>query len=280
MPDYVAVPHIAYNWMIVTYFFLGGLGAGAFLLSAAADFWKREFKPVGKTAAILAPLAVGIGLLFLVIELGRPERFWRLLLTFNYTSAISWGVWFLTIFFVLSAIHALLSLMGKESKFVAYACAPFAVLVATYTGVLLSQSLGTTFWHSAFIPVLFMNSGLLSGIAATAVLSAKRQSPELSAKLSKLIGWLLVVELGLIIVEVFALLNGVAESVEIANALLVGDFSFRFLGVEIVLGTIIPLAILFKRKMNSTTLAVASTLVLVGIFMMRYVIVIGGQVIN
>ena len=150
MPDYVAVPHIAYNWMIVVYFFLGGLGAGAFLLSVAANYWKRDLKPIATIAAIIAPLAVGIGLLFLVVELGRPERFWRLLLTFNYTSAISWGVWFLNIFFLLSVIHAWLSLKGKESRFVAYAGVPFAILVGTYTGVLLSQSLGNAFWHSAF----------------------------------------------------------------------------------------------------------------------------------
>jgi len=44
MPDYVAVPHTAYDWIIVAYFFLGGLGAGAFLLSVAANYWKQELK--------------------------------------------------------------------------------------------------------------------------------------------------------------------------------------------------------------------------------------------
>ncbi len=280
MPDYVAVQHVAYNWMIVVYFFLGGLGAGAFLLSAAANFWKQELKPVAKTAAIIAPLAVGVGLLFLIVELGRPERFWRLLLTFNHTSAISWGVWFLNIFFALSVIHAWLSLKGKESKSVAFACVPFAVLVGTYTGVLLSQSLGNALWHSAFVPVLFLNSGLLSGIAATAMLSTAHQSAEVSAKLAKIIGWLVLVELGMIVVELFALLNGGAESVEVAKALLSGEFAFLFLGVEILLGALIPVAILLRRRVNSGALAIASVLVLVGVFTMRYVIVIGGQVIN
>lgn len=280
MPEYVAVPQIAYNWMIVTYFFLGGLGAGAFLLSAAATCWKQELKPVAKTAAIIAPLAVGLGLLFLVAELGRPERFWRLLLTFNYTSAISWGVWFLNIFFVLSVINAWLALKGNESKSVAWAGGPFAILVGTYTGVLLSQSVGNAFWHSAFVPVLFLNSGLLTGIAATAMLSGRHQSEELSAKLAKIIGWLVVVELGLILVELFALLNGGARSVEVANALLGGKFGFLFLGVEIMLGSLIPLVILFRKKVNSAALATASILVLIGVFVMRYVIVIGGQTIN
>ncbi|KKK48645.1 hypothetical protein LCGC14_3143050, partial [marine sediment metagenome] len=152
--------------------------------------------------------------------------------------------------------------------------------VGTYTGVLLSQSVGNAFWHSAFVPVLFLNSGILTGIAATAMLSGRHQSEEVSAKLAKIIGWLLVVELGLILVELFALLNGEARSVEVANALLGGKFGLLFLGVEIVLGALIPLVILFRRKVNSAALATASILVLIGVFAMRYVIVIGGQTIN
>ncbi len=280
VPDYVAVPHIAYTWMIVAYFFLGGLGAGAFLLSAAAICWKEQLKPVAKTAGIIAPLAVGLGLLFLVVDLGKPERFWRLLVTFNYTSAISWGVWFLNVFFALSVLNAWLLLRGKASKAVAWAGAPVAILVGAYTGVLLSQSLGNAFWHSAFVPVLFLNSGILTGVAATAMLSGRSLSDELSAKLAKIIGWLVVAELGLIVVELFALLNGDAESVEVAQALLGGKFAFLFLGVELLLGALVPLAILFRRKVNAAALATASVLVLIGVFTMRYVIVIGGQTIN
>jgi len=82
VPDYVTVPHIAYSWMIVAYFFLGGLGAGAFLLSAAATCWKQELKPVAKTAGVIAPLAVGLGLLFLVVDFGRADRVWRVVLNF------------------------------------------------------------------------------------------------------------------------------------------------------------------------------------------------------
>ena len=76
------------------------------------------------------------------------------------------------------------------------------------------------------------------------------------------------------------LLNGEAEGTHAAKELLAGSFSFLFLGVEIVLGALIPLLILLRNKVNSAALAVASILVLIGIFTMRYVVVIGGQVIN
>jgi len=281
MPDYVAVPHMAYNWMVAVYFFLGGLGAGAFLLSVAANYWRQELKPVAKTASVVAPIAVAVGLFFLWLDLGMPFRVWRLFLSFNPRSALSWGVWFLNIFFVLSLINAWLSLKGQtdKAKGVAYLGVPFAVLVGAYTGVLLGQSPGSALWHSALIPVLFLNGGLISGIAAAIIFSVKRESGELLSKLGKVVAWLVVLELGLLIVELLALFNGGTEGVEAANALLAGEFSLLFIGVEVVLGALIPLLILLRSKVSPAALAVASALVLVGVFTMRYVIVIGGQVI-
>ena len=58
--------HLAYDWMIVTYFFFGGLSAGAYMFSVAANYWKQEFKPLAKTAAILAPITLTIGMFFLL----------------------------------------------------------------------------------------------------------------------------------------------------------------------------------------------------------------------
>ena len=282
MPDNVAVPHMAYNWMIAVYFFLGGLGAGAFLLSVTANYWKQEFKPVAKTASVIAPIAIAVGLLFLLLDLGQPLRAWRLFLSFNPTSALSWGVWFLNIFFALSLVYAWFLATGQASRarLAAYAGVPFAILVGTYTGVLLAQAPGRVLWHSALVPVLFLNGGLVSGVAATMLLSAGRQSKELLSKLGKVAGWLVVLELVLVAIEVIILFNGEAKGVEVAKALLTGEFSFLFLGVEIVLGALIPLAILLRSKATSVALALASVLVLIGVFTMRYVVVIGGQVIN
>ncbi len=280
-PDSVAVPHLAYNWMIAVYFFLGGLGAGAFLLSVTANYWKQEFKPVAKAAAMIAPIAIAVGLFFLWLDLGMKFRVWRLFLSFNPASALSWGVWFLNIFFALSAVYAWLLLKGQtdKAKGVAYLGVPFAVLVGAYTGVLLAQATGRALWHSALIPVLFLNGGLISGIAAVAIFSVKQESGELLSKLGKVIAWLVVLELGLLVVELVVLFNGGTEGVEVAKALLTGEFSLLFVGVEIVLGALIPLLILLRSKVSPAALAVASALVLVGVFTMRYVIVVGGQVI-
>jgi hypothetical protein len=48
MSEQGAVSHLAYDWMIVTYFFLGGLSAGAYLFSVAANYnldpWLKEVR--------------------------------------------------------------------------------------------------------------------------------------------------------------------------------------------------------------------------------------------
>ena len=44
MSEQNAVAHLAYDWMIVTYFFFGGISVGAYMFSVAANYWKQELK--------------------------------------------------------------------------------------------------------------------------------------------------------------------------------------------------------------------------------------------
>ncbi len=80
MSEQGATVHLAYDWMIVTYFFLGGLSAGAYVFSVAANYWKQEFKHLAKKSAVLSFIAIAIGMLILLHDLGQPFRAWRLFL--------------------------------------------------------------------------------------------------------------------------------------------------------------------------------------------------------
>ncbi len=149
---------MAYNWAIVLYFFLGGLSAGCFVTAVAASYWRVELKPLAKIAALAAPIALAIGLLILMLDLGRPMKGYRIILNFNPSSAISWGTLFLTIFMVLSSAFAFLLIKGQESKakILGHVGLLFAVLVATYTAVLLGQAPGKDLWNSGVLPVMFL----------------------------------------------------------------------------------------------------------------------------
>ena len=281
MSEQGAIAHLAYDGMVVAYFFCGGLSVGAYLFSVAASYWKQEFKPLAKKSAVLSLIALGIGMMILLGDLGQPSRAWRLFLSFNPHSVLSWGVWFLNIYGLMNFLYTVLLFKGDDNaKKCAYIGLPFAVLTAAYTGMLLAQAPGRILWHTAVLPVLFLNGAIISGIALVMLFSASESTTELLSKLGRFVAWLIILELGIVLAEVIMLLNGGTESVAAANALFSGKIGCLFLGFEIVIGAIVPVVILLKVKANALMQIIASLLILVGIFAMRYVIVVGGQLIN
>jgi len=281
MPEYSNVPELAYDWMIVTYFFLGGLSAGSFLFSVATTYWKQEFQPLGRRPAILAPIILAVGMLILLIDLGQPFRAWRLFVSLNPTSALSWGVWFLNAFFIFSMLYAwgLVKSGPEKARKFGYLGVPFAVLVAAYTGVLLAQAPDRPLWHAALIPVLFLNGALVSGMALGLLVSTGQQDGGASAKIGKFLACLVLLELGLVVVELIVLFNGGAEGTIAVRGLLTGPYTVAFLGIEVLAGMIVPAVLLLRSKALAAQV-VASALILVGVFTMRYVVVIGGQVFS
>ena len=149
-----------------------------------------------------------------------------------------------------------------------------------YTAILLSQAPGKVLWHTALLPVLFLVGGLISGTALVMLISAVRGQGEVSAKLGKFLAGLLLLEVGMILAEILVLMNGGPEAVTAAKTLLSGEYSFLFWVVEIILGAVIPGLILFRNRISISAQTVASILILVGIFSMRYIIVIGGQTLG
>ena len=279
MSEQGTVVHLAYDWMIVTYFFLGGLSAGAYVFSVAANYWKQEFKHLAKKSAVLSFIAIAIGMLILLHDLGQPFRAWRLFLSFNPHSLLSWGVWFVNAFMFFNFIYNALLFTGREAnaKIFAYAGLPFALLTAAYTGMLLAQAPSRVLWHTALMPVLFVNGAFISGIALVMLFSAKAQNSELLSKLGRFVAWLIILELVMVLGEFILLLNGGTEDVAVAKSLLSGQLGYLFIGVEIILGAIIPAVMLLRNKASVFTQALASLLILIGIFAMRYIIVVGGQ---
>ena len=110
--------------------------------------------------------------------------------------------------------------------------------------------------------------------------SGKALNGELLSKLGRFVAWLIILEIGMVASEIIILLNGGTESVAAAKSLFSDQIGCLFLGFEIVLGSIVPAIILLSTRKNAFLQTVASLLILIGIFAMRYVIVIGGQLIS
>jgi len=269
---------MSFDWMIALFFFLSGTSAGSFLFSMMANYWKKDYKPLATTAAWIAPIVLAIGMFIALIDLGKPSRLWRLYLYLNPTSMLSWGIWFLSIFFLITVAYLwLLKKDENKAKRLGYIGVLFALAAASYTAVLLAQAPARALWHSSMVPPLFVLGGLISGVALVILVSADKTDRALINRLGRGLGWLILLELGLIPIEVLTLLNGGADDVIAAKALLVGEYSFLFWVVEIALGAVIPAAIFLRAKASPRLQSAAAMLVLIGIFMMRYIIVMGGH---
>src|SRR2546430_12555982 len=109
-------------WLIILYFFVGGIAGGACLLAAVVDwFGGPEDRPVVRTGYNVAAWGAILSGALLTIDLGRPLRFWHMLfqsanvpaLMFKGWSPISFGAWAMLLFGLFAVLSALGSPAGE-----------------------------------------------------------------------------------------------------------------------------------------------------------------------
>ena len=163
-----------------------------------------------------------------------------------------------------------------------------AICLAGYTGFILAVVSANHLWHSALVPILFSVSAIVSGMALMVLVYTvreryfsprKRVDPVLLGHLGRLMAWFLLLDLGLMFAELIILRTSGGEGAEILWLFFDGPFRFPFLGLELFLGGLIPIVLIFHTRTGRTVIGpvTAAFLTLVGIAAMRYNIVIGGQ---
>jgi formate-dependent nitrite reductase membrane component NrfD len=76
---FTAAPH--WRWLIVLYFFIGGIAGGSFFLAAMLELFGRpQDRPIVRTGYYVAFLGAVVSGILLTVDLGRPERFWHMLI--------------------------------------------------------------------------------------------------------------------------------------------------------------------------------------------------------
>jgi formate-dependent nitrite reductase membrane component NrfD len=247
--------------LIACYLFLGGAAGGAFCVAAIAEF-RSKYKALAKWAGFVSAPAIIVGLLFLILDLGRPERAY-LVFTNTGSSIMTWGSMLIAAFTVLTVVYVSFwsglfpwSSWTKGRRMTAAVGLPFAVGTMIYTGLLIGAAPGRPLWSFSLIPVVFAVGGLSAGIAlSTAVpmvmyrligrsdqaeAADTYQTIEQIHRLDKYIVLLELALLGALLIAVNALSftgGGVVW------ALVLGPLSWMFWGVLIVVGFVVPLGI-------------------------------------
>ena len=299
---------IEWGWPIALYLFIAGLSAGA-LISALLVKWSARGKTDGlvKAGAIVAPVTIVIGLGLLVLDLGRPLAFYRLMVHYQLHSVMSLGVVFLMVYTVLSVLFALgaFKLVGEpwvalvERKALEWLTLLAAVAIAVYTGFLLSVLVAKPLFNTSMLPLLFLLSGMSAGVAANILVGMWWFGG--SADLRGL-RYLLALDRYLIPGELFVLFLmfvGLADkggnyAVVAREALTSGAWATVFwLGV-VAVGLVLPVVVAtaalrrFEHADPSagdapaglpmSTLLLHSGLVLVGVILLRFYILYAGQI--
>ncbi len=281
----VADPH--WYWWIIAYFFLGGIAAGAFLIASVVDlFAGAENRPVVRVGYLLAaPLAALCGL-FLAVDLGQPLRFWHMLVNvttaqpaFKYWSPMSYGSWILTGFGLCAGAAFLLvaaewrgfGWARRLSKIPAAFGLAFAILLVSYTGVLLNATNQRVWGDNVILGALFAASGTSTGIATIVLIISlwRGRSELILSRLERADLFTILVELVLLL----ALITILAAA-GTGGVLLAGKLAPLLYGGVLVAGLLIPLGLYFRPQfLGHATPIVASLLALVGGFILRAVIV-------
>lgn len=287
------------------------LSAGAFLLCAAVYLLKlKQFQPVARTATFIGLIGYSMAVLCLMLDIGRPDRFWHALLYWN-THSLLWEVTMcVTLYFTVLMLETA-PMFGEAVWFKSrwpnlarrlehiHHFAPFLAIAGLGFSMLHQSSLGAAYgviksrpiWFRPDLSVLFMASAIAAGPALTVLVSmlAARVAPKyarvndhLLERISYFIGWVLVGYLYFRFWDALAMTYtyqpGRTEGLQVLTS---GSLSFNFWVGEILLGIAIPMVLLLVRRfrVNRTLRMLALTMVVGGLVAYRWDINLAGQLV-
>ena len=286
------------------------LSAGAFTLCAVVYLLGlKQYEPVARTATFIGLIGYTMALLTLLLDIGRPDRFWHALVYWN-THSLLWEVSMcLTLYLCVLALETA-PLIGRtgwmQSRFPWVAnkmtsihhFAPFLAILGLGLSMLHQSSLGATYgvlqarpiWYKPGLSVMFMFSAIVGGPALTVLVTkiSGRLTPyakvddSLLDKITLFVGWGLVGYIYFRFWDAFSVSYtyepGRSESLGMLTS---GPLAFNFLVGEMLLGALVPAILLLVPRFRKswTAQVVALTLVVAGVVAFRWDVNMSGLLI-
>jgi Ni/Fe-hydrogenase subunit HybB-like protein len=326
----------ALQWsiLIVLYPFITGLVAGAFILASLERVFRVEaVKPTYRLALLTALAFLLDAPLPLQLHLGHPERSPEMYFTPHATSAMAmfgyvylWYLMAVLVFEIWLDYRRDIVILSQQSKgplrliykimtlgssniseralhiddkvgwVVTLIGIPSAFLLHGYVGFIFGSIKANPWWSSPLMPVVFIFSAMVSGVAAVMLLYMA------TTKLRKLaIDMNCVDTIAMYMFYIF-IIDFSLEMLDLIHRIYEADESFRSLDfmvhtklffsqivLQIILGTLVPLTLLFITQVWKNSLsaivrkriyAICGSLIMISVFAMRWNVVIGGQLFS
>jgi Ni/Fe-hydrogenase subunit HybB-like protein len=286
------------------------LSAGAFTLCAAVYLvGLKRYQPIARTATFVGLIGYTMAMLALLLDIGRPDRFWHALVYWN-TSSLLWEVTMCVMLYLSVLVFESLPIFASfgwlrkrlphVSGFMSrsHHYAPYLAIAGLCFSVLHQSSLGAVygvlkarpFWYKPEMAVLFMASAIVGGISLTlfaSMLAARlttkaKINDALIERVAYFIAWALVGYLYFrawdVLAQHYTYEPGRTEGLELLTS---GPLSFNFWVLEILLGALIPMILLltpYTRK-HPFWRMLALGLVVMGVVAYRWDINLAGLLV-
>jgi Ni/Fe-hydrogenase subunit HybB-like protein len=341
MQGYIYPNEYELQWglLVVLYPYLTGLVAGAFILASLERVFNvKEVQPTYRLALLTALAFLIVAPLPLQAHLGHPERSLEIFLTPNPRSAMAmFGfvyVWYLSVVLLLELwfeyrrdfvvwaqnargvkrwMYYALTLGATDlsdrslrfddiaGRWITIIGIPSAFLLHGYVGFIFGSVKANPWWSSVLMPVVFLFSAIVSGIALVLVLymfstlvRSKAVNMACVDKLASFLFYAMVVDFSLEMLDFLHRLYESEESIGILSQMIETRLFISLIVLQIVLGTLVPLLLLggvspalwkggllkMTDELKRLTYLGSAALVLIGIFAIRWNVVIGGQLFS
>jgi Ni/Fe-hydrogenase subunit HybB-like protein len=323
---------LQWSVLIVLYPFITGLVAGAFILASLERVFRVDaVKPTYRLALLTALAFLLVAPLPLQLHLGHPERSLEMYLTPHRSSAMAmFGfvyLWYLMAVLLLEIwldyrrdivrksqtstgltriLYKALTLGSSNVSarslliderlgyFITLVGIPSAFLLHGYVGFIFGSVKANPWWSSPLMPIVFIFSAMVSGIAAVMLLymlSSRLRGKAIDVRcLDKIAQYLLytfVIDFSLEMLDLIQRIYEADESFRSLDFMVHSRLWTSQVIVQILLGTVTPIALLgltqlvkFSEVARKRIYGLAGCLTVIGIFAMRWNVVIGGQLFS
>ena len=323
---------LQWSVLIVLYPFLTGLVAGAFILASLERVFRVEaVKPTYRLALLTALAFLIVAPMPLQLHLGHPERSFEMYLTPHGSSAMAmFGfvyLWYLLAVLVLEiwldyrhdivvmsqsatgwkrVMYRTLTLGSSNISqrsleidertgwLITVIGIPSAFLLHGYVGFIFGSIKANPWWSSPLMPVVFLFSAMVSGIAIVMLLYMFLcwvRDEEIDMRcldtVAKYLFYTFIIDFSLEMLDLIHRIYEADESFRSLDFMVHTRLYFSHVLLQIVLGTVAPIGLLALTQVlklpdaqRRHIYASAGCLTLVGIFAMRWNVVIGGQLFS
>ena len=323
---------IGWSILIVVYPYITGLVAGAFILASLVKVFNvKELQPTYRLAMLTALSFMLIAPLPLQLHLGQPLRSYEMFLTPNPTSAMAmFGfvyLWYLMVVLLLEIwfeyrrdmivwsgeatglkkwVLKGLSLFStdisdkavafdkKTVKVVTIIGIPSAFLLHGYVGFIFGSIKANPWWSSVMMPVVFLFSAIVSGIAMVMLLymiivplKGAKIDMKCLDKVASFLFYAVIVDFSIEALDFIHRLYQSEESIKILSQLVSTKLFMSLVVLQVLLGMLVPLGIMvtikvfrLQEELRRLLYFVTGVLIQLGIFSVRWNVVIGGQLFS